>query len=182
MTRDVSSNVSLFAHPRKHCCGNKICFPAKQKCFLIKFRNISCFPSVIFVAETLFPSVCPPWETWPNIGRKQCFRNNDCFLPMFPSLPRAVDGKIFYSLEGYSIARLRLILQLLNNAFLRSNADISANRVRKLTSSILKFKLVYSEYKDICLVAIAVIFYMLCEIKEESFFWTPSIYYINAIL
>jgi hypothetical protein len=23
---DVSSNVSLFAHPWKHCCGNKICF------------------------------------------------------------------------------------------------------------------------------------------------------------
>jgi hypothetical protein len=24
---DVSSNVSMFAHPWKHCCGNKICFP-----------------------------------------------------------------------------------------------------------------------------------------------------------
>jgi hypothetical protein len=24
----------------------------------------------------LFPSFCPPWETWRNIGRKQCFRNN----------------------------------------------------------------------------------------------------------
>jgi hypothetical protein len=23
---DVSSNVSQFAHPWKHCCGNKICF------------------------------------------------------------------------------------------------------------------------------------------------------------
>ena len=44
--------------------------------FPIKFRNISCFPSAIFVAETLFPSVRPPWETWRNIGRKQCFRNN----------------------------------------------------------------------------------------------------------
>jgi hypothetical protein len=44
--------------------------------FPIKFRNISCFASAIFVAETLFPSVCPPWETWRNIGKKQCFRNN----------------------------------------------------------------------------------------------------------
>jgi hypothetical protein len=24
----------------------------------------------------MFPSVCPLWETWRNIGRKQCFRNN----------------------------------------------------------------------------------------------------------
>jgi hypothetical protein len=44
--------------------------------FPIRFRNISCFPSAIFVAETLFPSVCPLLETWRNIGRKQCFRNN----------------------------------------------------------------------------------------------------------
>jgi hypothetical protein len=27
---DVSSNVSLFAHPWKHCCGNKICFPRSR--------------------------------------------------------------------------------------------------------------------------------------------------------
>ena len=27
---DVSSNVSLFAHPWKHCCGNKICFPRSK--------------------------------------------------------------------------------------------------------------------------------------------------------
>ena len=67
---------------RKHCCGN-ICdsrcflkvslfatrgnivaetkFASREaKMFPIKFRNISCFPSVIFVAETLFPIVCPP--------------------------------------------------------------------------------------------------------------------------
>ena len=48
----------------------------EAKMFPIKFRNISCFPSVIFVAKTLFPSVCPSLETWRNIGRKQCFRNN----------------------------------------------------------------------------------------------------------
>ena len=30
VTRDVSSNVSLFAHPWKHCCGNKICFPGSK--------------------------------------------------------------------------------------------------------------------------------------------------------
>jgi hypothetical protein len=38
---DVSSNVSLFAHPWKHCCGNKICFP---RMFPSEFRNILCFP------------------------------------------------------------------------------------------------------------------------------------------
>jgi hypothetical protein len=27
---DVSSNVSLFAHPWKHCCGNKIYFPRSK--------------------------------------------------------------------------------------------------------------------------------------------------------
>jgi hypothetical protein len=27
---DVSSNVSTFAHPWKHCCGNKICFPRSE--------------------------------------------------------------------------------------------------------------------------------------------------------
>ena len=27
---DVSSNVSLFAHPWKHRCGNKICFPRSK--------------------------------------------------------------------------------------------------------------------------------------------------------
>jgi hypothetical protein len=24
----------------------------------------------------MFPRVFPLWETWRNIGRKQCFRNN----------------------------------------------------------------------------------------------------------
>ena len=52
----------------------------------------------------------------------------------------------------------------------RSNADISVNIAYKWTSYILKFKLIYSEYKDICLVAIALIFCTLCEIKEEYFF------------
>jgi hypothetical protein len=27
---DVSSNVSMFAHAWKHCCGNKICFPESK--------------------------------------------------------------------------------------------------------------------------------------------------------
>jgi hypothetical protein len=27
---DVSSNVSMFAHPWKHCCGNKIYFPGSK--------------------------------------------------------------------------------------------------------------------------------------------------------
>jgi hypothetical protein len=38
----------------------------EAKMFPIKFRNIWCFP-------LMFPSVCPLWETWRNIGRKQCF-------------------------------------------------------------------------------------------------------------
>jgi hypothetical protein len=28
------------------------------------------------ITSIIVPSVCPPWETWRNIGRKQCFRNN----------------------------------------------------------------------------------------------------------
>jgi hypothetical protein len=48
--------------------------------FPIKFRNISCFPSAIFAAETLFPSVCPPWET---------LTGNNVSATMFPSLPKA---------------------------------------------------------------------------------------------
>jgi hypothetical protein len=27
---NVSTNVSLFAHPWKHCCGNRICFPRSK--------------------------------------------------------------------------------------------------------------------------------------------------------
>ena len=81
--------VSLFAHLRKHCCWNKICFPGSknvsyqiQKHFMFPKRDFCCGKP-----ETLFPSVCPPWETWRNIGRKQCFRNN---VWMFPSLPKAL--------------------------------------------------------------------------------------------
>ena len=76
VTRDVSSNVSLFAHPRNIVAETKFA-SWEAKMFPIKFRNISCFPSVIFVAETLFLSVCPPWETWPNIG-------NNVSATMFP--------------------------------------------------------------------------------------------------
>ena len=62
----------MFAHPWKHCCGNKICFPG-SKMFPTKFRNILCFPMFLI---NVSQSVCPLWETWRNIGRKQCFRNN----------------------------------------------------------------------------------------------------------
>jgi hypothetical protein len=61
---DVSSNVSMFAHPWKHCCGNKICFPGSKN---VSYQIVSlCF-------SLMFPSVCPLWETRRNIGRKQCF-------------------------------------------------------------------------------------------------------------
>jgi hypothetical protein len=80
---------------RKHCCGNICdswcflkCFPVcppmetllrkqnllpeKQKCFLANSETF--YVSLCF--SLMFPSVCPLWETWRNIGRKQCFRNN----------------------------------------------------------------------------------------------------------
>jgi hypothetical protein len=45
----------------------------KQKCFLANsetFDVFLCF-SLMFLTD-----VCPLWETWRNIGRKQCFHNN----------------------------------------------------------------------------------------------------------
>ena len=69
-----------------------------------------------------------------------------------------VGGKIFYSQEDYLIAGSRLILQLLNNAYSHSNANISAHR-RKWICYVLEFKFIHSEYNDICLVAIAVILF-----------------------
>ena len=66
---DVSSNVSLFAHPWKHCCGTQNLLPQKQKCFLPNSETFD----VSLCFSLMFPSVCPLWETWRNIGRKQCF-------------------------------------------------------------------------------------------------------------
>ena len=80
---------------RKHCDGNICdsrcflkCFPVcppvetllrkqnllpeKQKCFLANSETFD----VSLCFSLMFPSVCPLWETWRNIGRKQCFRNN----------------------------------------------------------------------------------------------------------
>jgi hypothetical protein len=54
----------------------------EEKCFLAnseKFDVSLCF-------LLMFPSVCPLLETWRNIGRKQCFRNN----VSYSSLPRAL--------------------------------------------------------------------------------------------
>ena len=42
---DVSSNVSMFAHPWKHCCGNKICFP-RSKNVSYQFQKHLRFPYV----------------------------------------------------------------------------------------------------------------------------------------
>jgi hypothetical protein len=49
----------------------------------IKFRNISCFPSAIFVAETaLFPSA--------HLGKHgETLAGNNVSATMFPSLPKA---------------------------------------------------------------------------------------------
>jgi hypothetical protein len=79
---------------RKHSCGSicdSRCFikcfpvcpvetllrkqnllPGKQKCFLPTSETFD----VSLCFSLMFPSVCPLWETWRNIGRKQCFRNN----------------------------------------------------------------------------------------------------------
>jgi hypothetical protein len=57
--------------------------PEKQKCFLANSETF--YVSLCF--SLMFPSVCPllrPDSTSAfsrrNIGRKQCFRNNACFL------------------------------------------------------------------------------------------------------
>ena len=46
--------------------------PKKQKCFLANSETFD----VSLCFSLMFPSVCPLWETWRNIGMKQCFRNN----------------------------------------------------------------------------------------------------------
>jgi hypothetical protein len=46
--------------------------PEKQKCFLANSETFD----VSLCFSLMFPSVCPLWETWRNIDRKQCFRNN----------------------------------------------------------------------------------------------------------
>ena len=74
---------------RNHCCGNicdSRCFlkffpvcphmetllrkqnllPEKQKCFLANSETFD----VSLCFSLMFPSVCPLWETWRNIGRK----------------------------------------------------------------------------------------------------------------
>jgi hypothetical protein len=82
---------------RKHCSGNICdsrcflkCFPVcppvetllrkqnllpeKKKCFLANSETLD----VSLCFSLMFPIVrlCPLLETWRNIGRKQCFRNN----------------------------------------------------------------------------------------------------------
>ena len=76
MFRDVSSNVSVFVHPWKHCCGNKICFPGSKnvsyqiqkhfmflKCDFCCGNIVSqCLPTLGNMAkhwqETMFPQQC----------------------------------------------------------------------------------------------------------------------------
>jgi hypothetical protein len=88
---------------RKHCCGNicdsrcfLICFPVcppvetllrkqnllpeKQNYFLANSETFD----VSLCFSLMFPSVCPLWETWRNIGMQET---------MFPSLPRALGKK-----------------------------------------------------------------------------------------
>ena len=73
VTRNVSLNVSLFAYPRKHCCGNKSCFPGSKnqiqkhfmfpKCDFCCGNIVSkCLPTLGNMAkhcrETMFPQQC----------------------------------------------------------------------------------------------------------------------------
>jgi hypothetical protein len=68
---DVSSNVSLFATRGNIVAETK--FASREaKCFLPNSETFD----VSLCFSLMFPSVCPLWETWRNIGRKQCFRNN----------------------------------------------------------------------------------------------------------
>jgi hypothetical protein len=70
---DVSSNVSLHVCPPVETLLRKQNFiPEKQKCFLANSETFD----VSLCFSLMFPSVCPLLETWRNIGRKQCFRNN----------------------------------------------------------------------------------------------------------
>ena len=79
VTRDVSPKFPCL--PTRGNIVAEMKFASREaRMFPIKFRNISCFPSVIFVAETLFPSVCPPWKT---------LAGNNVSATMFPSLPKA---------------------------------------------------------------------------------------------
>jgi hypothetical protein len=90
---DVSSNVSMFAHPWKHCCGN-IC---DSRCFL------KCF------------HVCPPVETLlrkQNLlpGKQKCFLQTSetfdvslCFSLMFP-IVFAHSGKHGETLVGNNVS------------------------------------------------------------------------------
>ena len=51
--------------------------PEKQKCFL---QNSETF-DVSLCSSLMFPSVCPLWETWRNIGMQET---------IFPSLPKGL--------------------------------------------------------------------------------------------
>jgi hypothetical protein len=67
---DVSSNVPLFAHPWKHCCGNKISFPGS--------KNIS----YQIQKHLMFPYVSHCFLVFAHSGKHgetlvgKCFRNN----------------------------------------------------------------------------------------------------------
>jgi hypothetical protein len=94
MFEETTETYSVLSpgQTRKHCCGNICdsrcflkCFPVcppvetllrkqnllpeKQKCLL---ANSDTF-NVSLCFSLMFPSVCPLWETWRNIDRKQCF-------------------------------------------------------------------------------------------------------------
>jgi hypothetical protein len=77
--RDVSSNVSLFAHPWKHCCGNKICFP-RSKNVSYQIQKHLMFPYVSHQCFLVFAHSGKHGET---------LARNNVSATMFPSLPGA---------------------------------------------------------------------------------------------
>ena len=84
--RHVSSGVSVFAHPWKHRCINTICFPSSRNVFFIKFRNISCFPSVRFLLRKHCFLVFSA-----HLGKHgETLAGNNVSETMFPSFPRAL--------------------------------------------------------------------------------------------
>jgi hypothetical protein len=66
---DVSSNVPCLSTRVETLLRKHSLLPGKQKCFLPNSETFD----VSLCFSLMFPSVCPLWETWRNIGRKQCF-------------------------------------------------------------------------------------------------------------
>ena len=80
MTRDVSSNVSLFAHPRKQNL-----LPGKQKCFLSNSETFH-------VSQVWFLLRKHCFLAFARLGKHgETLAGNNVSATMFPSLPKALN-------------------------------------------------------------------------------------------